>query len=201
MRRTSLVIGLLFLATALSAERFMAAPGSMIRIEGTSTLKAWTMEGDTVNGQLTLDPAVTKPLTPATWRSVGDRAAAVAVTIPVASIRSGDDRLDRLMSEALKAKTNPVIRYDMTSSALLEATGPTLMMKTTGNLTIAGVTRPISMDVAGTRTSDGRYVLAGRVPVRMSEFGIKPPTVMKSVTAADEVKVTFRWVIAPRKAN
>lgn len=201
MRRISFVIGLLFLGTALSAERFNAAPGSMIRLEGTSSLKAWTMEGDTVNGQVTLDPAVVKTLTPATWRSVGDQAASVAVTIPIASIRSGDDRLDRVMAEALKAKRNPVIRYDMTSSALLEAKGPTLMMKTTGNLTIAGVTRPVSMDVAGTRTSDGRYVLAGRVPVKMSEFGITPPTVMKGVTAGDEVKVTFRWVIAPREVR
>lgn len=201
MRRTSLVLGLLLLATALSAERFMAAPGSMIRIEGTSTLKSWSMEGDTVNGQVTLDPAVMKPLTPESWRSAGDNAASVAVTIPVASIRSGDEQLDRLMFEALKAKTNPAIRYDMTSSALMEAKGPTLTMKTTGNLTIAGVTRPVSMDVVGMRTSDGRYVLAGRVPVRMSEFGITPPTVMKNVTAGDEVRVTFRWVIAPRQAQ
>lgn len=201
MRRASCIIGLLMLATALSAERFMAAPGSMIRIEGTSSLQDWTMEGDTVHGQVTLDPAVMKPLTPDSWRSAGDKAASVAVTIPVASIKSGDDRLDRVMAAALKADRNPVIRYDMTSSALMEAKGPTLTLKTTGNLTIAGVTRPISMDVVGMRTSDGRYVLAGRVPVRMSEFGVTPPTVMKNVTTGDEVKVTFRWVIAPRKAQ
>lgn len=201
MERISLVAGLMLLATASFAERFIAAPGSMIRIEGTSSLQSWTMEGDAVNGQLRLDPAVMKTLTPETWRSVGDKAASVSVTIPVASIRSGDGRLDRLMSEALKAERNPVIRFDMTSSALMEAKGPTLLMKTTGNLTIAGVSRPVSMDVAGTRTSDGRYVLAGRVPVRMSEFGITPPTVLKGVTAGDEVKVTFRWVIAPRKAD
>ncbi len=59
----------------------------------------------------------------------------------------------------------------------------------------------VALLLAGTRTSDGCYVLAGRVPVRMSDFGITPPAKMKGVTAGDEVKVTFRWVIAPRKAD
>jgi hypothetical protein len=198
MKRIAIFTALLVVTTtAMFAERFVPATGSMIRIEGTSTLHAWTMEGSTINGQLSVDPVVAKALTPDAWKSAGEKAASVAVTIPIATIRSEHDRMDKLMADALKAKTNPDIRYEMTSAALQQATGPTFALKTVGKLTIAGVTKEVAMNVAGTRTSDGRYVLAGQTPIKMTDFGIKPPkAMMNTIRTGDDVKVTFRWIVA-----
>lgn len=170
-------------AAALGIERFTPATGSLVRVEGTSTLHDWKMEGNTINGRV----EVTDPAT---------KAAAVSVSIPVTSIRSEHERMDRLMADALKAKSNPEIRYEMMSASLQGDEGATFTMKTVGKLTIAGVTREIVMDVTGTRASDGRYVLAGQAPIRMTEFGIQPPrAMMNTIRTGDDVKVTFRWVV------
>lgn len=194
---TLLIAALALLAGGAFAERFVPATGSSIRIEGTSTLHAWTMEGKTINGQLSVAPAVAKALSVEAWNAAGSSAATASVTIPVATIRSEHDRMDRLMAEALKAKENPEIRYQMTSATLKDATGATFTLNTTGKLTIAGITREVSMDVTGTRQPDGRYVLAGQTPLKMTDFGIKPPkAMMNTIRTGDDVKVSFRWVVA-----
>lgn len=178
MKRTlAITLTLALAALAASAERYAPATGSLIRIEGTSTLHAWTMEGAAINGQI--DPATTNAV----------------VTIPVTSIKSEHAKMDKLMAEALKAKQHPEIRYELVEAT--PVTNPnTFVMKTRGKLTIAGVTREIAMDVQGTRNADGRYILTGQAPVKMTSFGIKPPVAMLgTIKTGDDVKVTFRWVV------
>ena len=85
----------------------------------------------------------------------------------------------------------------MTSSAIQKTDGAAFTLKTIGRLTIAGVTRDVTMDVAATRNADGRYTLTGQAPIRMTDFGIKPPkAMMNTIRTGDDVKVTFRWVVA-----
>jgi len=116
--------------------------------------------------------------------------------IPVKSVKSEHAKMDKLMADALKAEKNPVIRYAMTS-AVLAKSGTPFTLDTKGKLTIAGVTREVTMRVTGTRDANGAYVLTGQAPVRMSDYGIKPPTAMLgTIKTGDDVKVTFRWAVA-----
>lgn len=198
MKRIAIITAIAaVLTTAMFAEKFVPATGSMITIEGTSTLDAWKMAGTAIHGLIRVAPEVAHALTPEAWKAAGDQAAMVAVAIPVASIRSEHEQMDRLMAEALEAKENPHIHYRMTSASLQESAGATFTLKTMGKLTIAGVTRDVSMNVAGIRTGDGRYVLAGQTFIKMTEYGIQPPNVMmNAIRTGDDVKVTFRWVVA-----
>ena len=185
MKRTIAVLLLTITTAAFAVEKFSAAKGSAVRIEGTSTMHAWTMEGGTINGQLSIDE---------TWPPV---APTVNVVIPVTSIKSEHSRMDKLMAEALKAKTNPNIEYALTSATFDSGDQQSFRLKTSGKLTIAGVTRDIEMNVSGARAGDGQYVLDGQAPIRMTDFGIKPPTAMlNTIKTGNDVKVTFRWVVA-----
>ena len=179
---------LLLIATATFAvEKFSAANGSSLRIEGTSTMHDWKMEGATINGQLALNDG---------WNAATPLTATVNVTIPVTSIRSEHSRMDKLMADALKAKSNPNIEYVLTSATLDAGDHSSFKLKTNGKLTIAGVTRDVAMDVNGTRRADGQYILDGQAPIRMTDFGIKPPTAMlNTIKTGNDVKVTFRWVV------
>ncbi|HEX7830916.1 MAG TPA: YceI family protein [Thermoanaerobaculia bacterium] len=175
----------IFLAGVAAADRFMPTKGSLIRIEGTSTLHEWTMEGTTINGTI-VAPTIEQ------WKN---DASNVAVTIPVTSIKSEHAKMDKLMAEALKANTNPTINYQLTN-AVLSQSAPALLLETRGKLTIAGVTRDVAMQVKGTREPAGAYVLTGQLPIRMSDYGIKPPTAMMgTIKTGNDVKVTFRWVV------
>lgn len=178
---------LVFVAGVAAADRFTPTRGSFVRIEGTSTLHDWTMEGTTIDGTIAAPPVEQ-------WKN---DASNVTVAIPVTSIRSEHAKMDKLMAEALKADANPAIRYELTHANLTESS-PALRLETRGKLTIAGVTRDVAMQVNGTREPGGTYVLTGQLPIRMSDYGIKPPTAMMgTIKTGNDVKVTFRWAVQP----
>lgn len=179
-----------FLAGVAAADRFTPARGSFIRIEGTSTLHDWKMEGTTIDGKIAAPPL--NQWENAQWKS---DASDVLVAIPVKSIKSEHAKMDKLMAEALKADANPTIRYELTSAVLVQS-NPTIQLDTRGKLTIAGVTRDVAMQVNGTREAAGAYVLTGQIPIQMSDYGIKPPTAMMgTIRTGNDVKVTFRWAV------
>src|ERR1051325_769381 len=183
---------LVFLGGVAAADRYTPASGSFVRIEGTSTLHDWKMEGNMINGSITAPPIEQ-------WTN-GTAHSEVSVSIPVTSIKSEHAKMDKLMAGALKAGANPTIRYEMTSAALAEGDA-NLLLNTRGKLTIAGVTREVEMQITATRQSDNTYVLTSRVPIRMSDYGIKPPTAMLgTINTRNDVKVSFRWVAATPNA-
>jgi hypothetical protein len=184
----------LVLAGVAAADRFVPATGSFVRIEGTSTLHDWTMEGTIVSGQIEATP-------PAQWTRGpgGTLTSQVSVAIPVTSIKSEHAKMDKLMAQALKAEKNPAIRYELTNAVVAEP-GAEFVLDTRGKLTIAGVTHDVDMKIAGTRTAAGAYVLTGQLPIRMSDYGIKPPTAMMgTIKTGNDVKVTFRWTVGAAK--
>jgi polyisoprenoid-binding protein YceI len=184
-RYTAIAVLALAAATVTFADRYAPASGSSVKVTGTSTLHEWTMQGSTIKGEISAP-------TPDNWNAP----AKAVVTIPVASIRSEHEKMDKLMAAALKAKSNPEIRFEMIDATPANATASNFVVKTRGKLTIAGVTKEIDMDVQGTRNGDGRYVLTGQAPIKMTTFGIKPPTAMlNTIKTGDDVKVTFRWVV------
>ena len=186
-----LLISLLALAAtitfgvAANAERYAPATGSTVKVEGSSTIHAWTMQGSTIKGEISAP-------TPDNWNAP----AKAVVSIPVTSIKSEHAKMDKLMAEALKANANPEIRYEMLEATPASNNANAFVLKTRGKLTIAGVTKEIAMDVQGTRNPDGRYTLTGTAPIKMTSFGIKPPTAMMgTIKTGDDVKVTFRWIV------
>ena len=184
-KSTILLLCMAVAAFAATADRFATATGSVVKVEGTSTLHDWTMEGTTIQGEIDAP-------TPDNWNAP----AKAVITIPVTSIKSEHGKMDKLMADALKAKAHPEIRYEMTAATPKNATAAAFVLATRGRLTIAGVTKEIEMDVQGSRNADGRYTLAGTAPIRMTSFGIKPPTAMlNTIKTGDDVKVTFRWVV------
>ena len=184
MKRTAIALALALMTIAtFGAERFTSGSGSFVRIEGTSTMHDWKMEGPIVNGALTLT-------------DLAKKTGSAVVSIPVTSIRSEHGKMDKLMAEALKASKNPEIRYELTSSTLVGGDAAQFAVKTTGKLTIAGVTRDVTMNVNATQSADGKLVMTGQAPIRMTDYGVKPPTAMlNTIRTGDDVKVTFRWVV------
>src|ERR1044072_9026178 len=87
-------------SAAPAAERFAPAKGSMVKIEGTSTLHNWSMEGSTIKGDVPVSDD---------WQS-NLAGSIVNVSIPVSTIKSDHTRMDRIMSETLKT---PEITYQM----------------------------------------------------------------------------------------
>jgi len=183
---------LVFLGGVAAADRYTPATGSFVRIEGTSTLHDWKMEGTTISGNVTAPPIEQ-------WTNATPPSEA-SVSIPVTSIKSEHAKMDKLMAEALKAGANPMIRYELIN-AVLSQPGAAFVLATRGKLTIAGVTREVEMQITGARNTNGTYTLTGQLPIRMSDYGIKPPAAMLgTIKTGNDVKVTFRWVVEAAKS-
>ncbi|MBU3078879.1 YceI family protein [Sphingomonas quercus] len=115
-----------------------------------------------VSGTLTIDPA--RPA-----------AAALDVTVPVASVRTTSTRLDEELASPMffDAAKFPTMRFRSTAIQLRQA-GALVQ----GELTLHGVTRPVALEVlfhgAGTNPNRKTATIGfeGRAHIKRSEFGV-----------------------------
>ena len=72
-------------------------------------------------------------------------------------------------------------------------------IRAAGTLKIAGAENPVTMDVVATRLPDGTIKAVGTVPIKMTAFGVKPPSAMfGTIKTGDEVKVKFELTVGPK---
>src|SRR5947209_7452644 len=105
----------LFLAATLHADTvtYQALPrGSMMKIEGTSTIHDWEVECQVIGGRMELDSNF--PLDPSQEPPKELKVTPkVHVIIPVRQLKSGKSVMDTVMHNAMNAETNSTIKYTL----------------------------------------------------------------------------------------
>jgi len=98
----------------------------------------------------------------------------------------------------------PSIKYQATEMTLKQphTAGTPFQFDTKGELSIDGVTNAIAMPVSIETIDKGKLkVTASGIPVKMTDFKIKPPTKMGLFVTDPDVKISFEWVVGlPAKA-
>ena len=195
-RVSAIALGVLFATTAAAQEtaRVSVSPTSKLWIEGTSNLHGWACRTQALDAIVELDANAATAVNVAPPRALKR----VEVKVPVKSLKCGNGAMDGNLYKALKADASPEISYIL---ATFDAVGvepkDSFSLKTEGKLTVAGAERPVSIEVIATRLSDGSVKATGTVPVKMTDFGIKPPTaIFGRLKTGDEVKVSFELTIA-----
>src|SRR5580704_17189200 len=112
-----------------------------MKLSGTSTLHKWTMDAKTFDGdgQFNFKPGAGNQLT-----SIKN----LNFSLAVQDLKSGEKALDKNAYKALKTDQYKDIDYKLTSATVAPGVGNKYLVKTHGNLTIAGVTKPITMDIS-----------------------------------------------------
>ena len=172
MRKRMFLIGAMAATPALLAAATVASTlsfqsGSRVWVEGTSSTRSYRCESPRIEGTA---QATTTDLTQ--LRSI-PRA---ELTIPVAALDCRNGTMNGHMRRALKADQHANIRFQATSVALTPgATGSAARM--TGTLTIAGETRPATLQ--GQVVEDnGQLRVRGTYNLTMTDFGVQPPSLM-----------------------
>ena len=115
-----------------------------------------------------------------------------SVEIPVKGIKSNEKLMDTKTYEAFNADKNPMISFKSTDVNSLKVDGSDIIVSVTGNMTIAGVTRKVTLTAAGKIIKPGVYEFKGTIPVKMTDYKMKPPTAMMGVMkVGDDVKLKF----------
>lgn len=158
-------------------------------IEGTSNLHDWQTKVLRLN--LKAQFAVENNLV----NTIGT----VVLTADARSIKSEKGSImDGKTHDALKTEKYPTITFRLKQIQSLEMANKVTEIKTTGDLTIAGVTRPVSMLVYTKLLPNNEIEVWGSFKLKMSTFGIAAPTAMMgSIKTGDEVIVRFDIIMKP----
>jgi polyisoprenoid-binding protein YceI len=119
----------------------------------------------------------------------------VNVTIPVESIKSEKGgMMDDKTYEAFKSDKNPTITFKLTSATIAGN-----KITANGTLNMAGVTKPIVMNVDAKVLPDGSVHLSGSQPINMKDYGMTPPkAVMGTIKVGEKVTVLFELTVTPQ---
>jgi len=178
--------------------------GAKVKIDGTSSLHDWTVNGAQIDGKIEFlikvsEGATAKQITQAI---LADPQVKADVAIPASSLKSAkkDKDMDKKMYEALKSKANPTISYYLTEVKVVSesnADRTDFQLNTLGELTIAGERRTLKMPMA-IEVLEGRQLrVTGRTWIKMSDYNIKRITALGGmIKCGDTVEVKVEWLLA-----
>lgn len=173
-------------ALAPPPERYVLDPaGSRFWIDGTSTMGRYTCRAARLDGSGTLDEA-TAPRGRAELR------------VEVRSFDCGQAQMNRDFRNALRASAHPRVTLTVERASVRPAAagGRTVAATATGTLRLAGVSRPLTFEATARPLGGGRYRVEGQHALKMTDFGVPPPTgLMGLVRAHDRVVARFDVVL------
>jgi len=193
-------VALFAIATTAAAQetaRVAVAPESKLWIDGTSNLHGWSCKAEKLDAAIELDKAAAGAQLAVAPPKALKR---VEVKVPVKSLKCGHGSMDDNLYKALNADASPDISYIMATFEVVPGEAKdSFTIKTAGSLTIAGKENKLAMDVTALRLPDGTVRATGMVPIKMTDYGIKPPTaIFGRLKTGDEVKVNFELTVGAK---
>ena len=189
-------LALVMLLPALAAATRREAPldlqpESRLWVAGTSTVRAFQCQAGAFDAKVESSGADAVAAVLAGEKAVST----VEVTVPAEKLDCRNGTMNEHMRKAIKAKEFPTVVFRATSYDLArtsESVGVTL----NGSLTLGGVEKPITVQAQAKPGADGMLVVSGTREIRMTEFGLKPPTLMLGTMKVDEkITVGFEVVL------
>lgn len=174
--------------------------GSELSIDGTSTLHPWTTRTDSVGFVFHVAPGTARP---ADARGLATlvRTQAVhgaSVDVAVHKLRSKESKLDKNLWKAMRNDEFPNVHFELASYTLGAAhAGDTLSIRAQGTLTICGKEQKLELEALAHAGAGGLW-LVGSKELLMSDYGIRPPTMMMgALRVGDRVQVHYRLLLVP----
>lgn len=197
---------LMLLALAASvphgeATAFRLEPPSHVMLAGSSNLRRWRCRTDSLDVQLDVDASLER-INEAIDAFARDRATPAALPpvrfvlrVPIGRFACGNALIERDMARALNAAQHPFIEFRLTGTegpVTYEEAGGRHTGMVIGELSIAGVRRRAAIPLQAWRVDSDTFYFRAVVPLRMSDFSVKPPTALFGlIRARDEVTVYF----------
>ena len=124
-----------------------------VKVLGTSNLHNWSMEDKDVacSVQFIYQAGKTLPVS----------LAAFTFAFPIHNLKSGESGMDSKAYDAMKAKTQGNITFVASSSRVIPVANNQFTVKSSGNLTIAGVTKAVALTATCSLKADGTITCAG----------------------------------------
>ena len=163
-----------------SQYKIATAPEVSVKLSGTSAFHRWEMNTNDFKGKalFVFDPKLVS-------------LDSLSFRLPVQSLKSGKKKLDKSAYKALKTDMYEHIVYKLTSSQVMDEKDKKYYIRTWGNLTVAGVTKEIAMNVLCTVNTDASITCTGTEDLKMTDYQVVPPKFMGTLNSGDDVTLDF----------
>ena len=169
-------------------------PQAELVIEGKSTARDFTCRAKAMRAEM--DPGA--PEADLSLEKLADVVGEVRLEIPVKELDCANGTMNEHLLEALKAEQYPTIRFRLTAyevGAVAEGLAP---LKLVGELTLAGKTLPVKLNARARPAADGSLRVEGRYTLKMTDWGVKPPSLMLGTMKVREA-VLIRFNVAVKQ--
>lgn len=182
-----LVAGFASLAWSPARKPITLLPASQLWVEGKSTIRDWKCAAASI--QTTIDGQGENPVR---LVSAGEKAiTSVDLSLPTAKLDCGNKTMNKHMLKALKAEEHSAIAFKLDSYELVSANG-SQKGSLRGALKLGGTEQPVEIEVDISMTTEGYLRVSGTYALVMSQYGIKPPSLMLgTMKVRDQVVVGF----------
>ncbi|HLY71379.1 MAG TPA: YceI family protein [Puia sp.] len=162
-----------------------------MKLSGTSTLHKWAMDAKTFSGEARFGFKTGSKKELASIESLD-------FSLEVQNLKSGEKGLDKNAYKALKTSKYKDIFYKLISATLTADDNNKYLVKTNGSLTIAGVTKEVTMDVYCLVNKDESITCNGSKKLKMTDYQVKPPTFMLGAMKTGDA-ITLDFVLVYKK--
>ncbi len=160
----------------------LAQANSSVVVLGTSTLHDWEMTAKQITANMTIDKN----------GSAINKINNVYFAVKTDNILSDNSIMDDKAHEALRSEKYPDITFHMKSVEKLTSSGSTINGSLSGEVTIAGVSKNITLPFTGTLQGNTIKV-TGTKDLKMSDFNITPPKAMLgTLKTGNDIKIDFK---------
>ncbi|MBK5195455.1 MAG: YceI family protein [Proteiniphilum sp.] len=178
-RLVSILLFTFLMAGTMVNAQTLTIKSSTVTIDGETNVKHdFTTKVTQLNGKMTV---------------TDERPQSLTVEIPVRSIISGEKLMDKKTHETFNASKHPMIQFNMTELDSMQVNADDIAVTITGNLSMGGTTKKVTLKADGKEVSPGVYTFEGALPLKMSEFNMKAPTAMLgAMKTKDQVTVNYK---------
>jgi polyisoprenoid-binding protein YceI len=153
-----------------------------MKLSGTSSMHDWCMNGNfKATGNYKMAEGTNK------LQSLNS----LDFELPVENLKSDKKKLDETAYKALKTEEYKDIHFKLTSSTVIEQQSNKYKITANGNLTIAGVTKLITMEVFWTMNPDHSITCTGIQKLKMTDFNVDPPRFLGVLKTGNDISLNF----------
>jgi polyisoprenoid-binding protein YceI len=142
---------------------------SKVMVTGTSTLHDWESKLLNYSGDIDLQINDDKQI---------QEISSASFVFNTNSFNSGKNSMDKKTKESMKADKFPSISFKVDEIKDIKTINKKQLINATGKLTIAGVTKQVTINASCSPNAEGELVLDVKKEIDMTEFGIQPPEVL-----------------------
>ena len=161
--------------------------GYAVSIHGTMSIHDWVENIGDVTGELMASPN----------SAGGMDLSSIRITMEVRSIKGDMGKtMDNKTYKALKADADPEIIFRLgTPLTIMPKTDKQPPIALKGQLTLAGVTKAATLWINALSLAPDSMRFEGQQTIKMTDFGIKPPTALfGTLRAGPEITIFFKTV-------